>query len=159
MYKTILLSLLSTIFIGCSSTNALKYFKKDQTEARAIQYTKKSDIIYKNEQKVLFWATYLNNIKSDQKKYNKETFIVSLYFTDSKSQDLIENNYKLTLNSKNFTNIKEIDKDDKMYQQYTSKNNWGKQYLVEFDKIKDTYDLKLKLDNPKTNSTELSFEK
>ena len=41
MYKTLSLSILSTILIGCSSTTALKHFNKTEIEAKVMQYTKK----------------------------------------------------------------------------------------------------------------------
>lgn len=159
MYKTLLLSLLSTIFVACSSTSALKYFQKDALEARSIQYTKKTDILYKNEQKVLFWATYLNNINQKDMNYKNETFIVSLYFVDSSSQNINENSYSLSLNGQKPLSIKEIDTNDEKFKGFKTNNVWGKQYLVTFKEIKKSYNLKLKLSNPNTNSAELSFEK
>lgn len=156
MLKILLLSLLSTFFVACSSTTALEYFKKDELEARVIQYSKKADIVYNNEQKVLFWATYLNNIKN--KEYKNDTFIISVYFTDSQNHDLKENDYLLSLNNNKPISIKEIHKNDKEYNKLIVAK-WGKHYLVEFKELNRVYNLKLKLEKPNYAKTQLDFVK
>ena len=55
MYKTLSMSLLITMLVGCSSTTALKHFDKNELEIKALQYTKKADLIINNEQKILLW--------------------------------------------------------------------------------------------------------
>jgi len=159
MYKTILISLLSTMFVACSSNSSLKYFKKEEIQARAIQYTKKTDILEKNEPKVLFIATYLNNIKSKQFKSKQEKFVISTYFTDAQEQDLLKRGYKLSLNDKEALQIKEINKNDPLYGPLLANNHWGKYYLVEFDEVKDVYELKLVLSKTASTSGQLKFEK
>lgn len=159
MYKTLFLSILSTIFIGCSSTTALKHFKKEEIEAKAMQYTKKADVIINKEQKVLFWATYLNKIDIKEFESDYETFLTSLYFVGSKSQDINDNNYSFTLDTKKPISLEEISKDNKLYKEILSKNTWGKYYLLKFKKDEKNSNLLLILSNTKSNSAKLSFEK
>lgn len=159
MYKTLFLSILSTIFIGCSSTTALKHFKKNEIEAKAMQYTKKADVIINEEQKVLLWATYLNNIDIKEFQSDYETFITSLYFINSNTQDIKENGYSFYLNTKKPISIEEISYENKIYTDILSKNTWGKYYLVKFKKNKKSDKLILTLSNTNTNSAKLMFEK
>jgi hypothetical protein len=159
MYKTLSLSILSTILIGCSSTTALKHFDKSEIEAKTMQYTKKADVIVNKEQKALLWGTYLNN--TDIKEFNSkdEVFVTSIYFVDSKTQDMNENGYSFTLNGEKPKSVEEISANDKIYKNILSKNTWGKYYLVKFDQIKESYNLRLTLSNINSNSAELNFEK
>lgn len=186
MYKTLFLSILSTIFIGCSSTTALKHFKKDELEAKAMQYTKKADVIINEEQKVLLWATYLNNIDVKEFESKEETFLTSVYFVNKDNQELGINGYSFSLsldvskpknektlnindNKKEISNsipksqkpisIEEISKDNELYKNILSKNTWGKYYLVKFKKIKESDKLILNLSNANANSAKLTFEK
>ena len=159
MYKTILISLLSTLFIGCSSTNALKYFETDDIQARAVQHTKKADILNnKNEQKALVWATYLNNIKHSDVNKKEETFLVSLYFVDNK-ESFEKDDYKLTLNGKSPISMTKIDKDNAKYNSILNNNPWADKYLVKFERMKRVYDLTLELSKDGTSSAQLKFEK
>jgi hypothetical protein len=159
MYKTLYLSILSTIFIGCSSTIALKHFDKSELETKAMQYTKKADVIINNEQKVLLWATYLNNTDIKEFTSKDEVFVASLYFVESNTQDINENGYSFLLNGKKPKAIEEIQSNDKLYKEILSKNTWGKYYLVTFNQEKDVDKLKLNLSNTKANSAELTFAK
>lgn len=159
MYKTILISLISTLFIGCSSTSALKYFKSDEIQAKAIQHTKKADVLVENQQKALVWATYLNNIDHEDFKMKEETFLVSLYFINNKSQDYKENGYSFKLNDRDPIKIEEIKKDDPRYKILLKNNPWAKIYLVEFERMKRVYDLTLELTDSNTSSAQLKFQK
>ena len=158
MYKTILISLISSLFIGCSSTNALKYFKADELEANSIQYTKKSDLIVNKKQDAIIWSTYLNNINDNQFKFENETFIVSIYFTNKIDQDFRKNGYTLLLNNREAISIKELNRDNSTYKALLKNNPWAKHYLVDFEKIKRVYDLKLEFTN-KTNTSKVEFKK
>ncbi|APW65677.1 hypothetical protein LPB137_07355 [Poseidonibacter parvus] len=159
MYKTLFLSILSTIFIGCSSTSALKHFEKEEIEAKAMQYTKKADVIINKEQKVLLWVTYLNSTDIKEFDTNYESFLTSTYFTDALSQDIGDNNYSFSLNKKTPLSIEEISKDNKLYKDILSKNTWGKYYLVKFEKDKNIEELIFTLSNNSANSAELKFVK
>ena len=97
MYKTLSISILSTIFIGCSSTTALKHFNKNEIEAKAMPYTKKADVIINKEQKALLWATYLNNDKRYKDILSKNTW--GKYYLVKFNQ--VENTYNLTLTLSN----------------------------------------------------------
>lgn len=159
MYKTLSISILSTIFIGCSSTTALKHFNKNELEAKAMQYTKKADVIINKEQKALLWATYLNN--TDIKEFNSkdEVFVTSVYFVNQDNQDINENGYSFTLNEQKPKSIEEITANDERYKDILSKNTWGKYYLVKFNQVENTYNLTLTLSNKNSNSAKLTFEK
>ncbi len=173
MYKTLFLSLLSTLFIACSSNSALTHFNKKEIATRAMQHTKKADLTYKKEIKALFWATYLNNIDLKEFDLKNETFLVSVYFTNSQIQDISKKNYQFTLKVENkYANkdepefleinplsIQEITKNDLKYKEILGNNGWGKYYLVEFKEQKNKYKLDLKLENKETTSAQLNFEK
>lgn len=159
MYKTLYISIISTIFIGCSSTTALKHFDKSELETKAMQYTKKADVIINNEQKVLLWATYLNNTDIKEFTSKEEVFVTSLYFVEEDTQDINENGYSFLLNEKKANSIEEIQGDDELYKDILSKNTWGKYYLVKFNQEKDVDKLRLKLSDTKANSAELTFAK
>ncbi len=159
MYKTLSLSILSTIFIGCSSTTALKHFDKNEIEAKAMQYTKKADVIVNKEQKVLLWGTYLNNTDIKEFKSKDEVFVTSIYFVEAKSQNVNENGYSFTLNGQKPKSIEELSSNDIKYKNILSKNTWGKYYLVKFNQVKDTYNLTLNLADENSNSAKLDFEK
>ena len=156
MYKFLLLASIPFVFQACSSNSALTYFKKDALETRAIQYTKKTDLLFKNEVEVLFTSTYLNNIKKDLNTKNN-MFIVSLYFVNQETQDLNKNGYFLTLNKQKPIKIQELKKDDITYKNIIKNNNWAKSYLVEFPDMKDNYNLILKLAKPKITKGSLKF--
>lgn len=159
MYKTILVSLLSTIFVACSDNSSLKYFEKDTTQARAVQFTKKLDILEKNEPKTILMATYLNNIKEEKFQTKNDKFLLNIYFTDRPTQDLKSNNYQVMLNDKMPLNIKQIEKNDKIYGSLLAQNSWGSYYLVEFESIKKVYKLNLQLKKSNQLLGQLNFEK
>jgi hypothetical protein len=153
------LLIISLIFTSCSSkNNAFKYFEKDEIETKGVQYTKKADILKNKEVEVIFWATYLNKIDKNISNLNKELFLVSVYFTNKESQDLIKSNYTFSLNGKDAISIEQVEKDNENFKSIMLKNSWGNYYLVKFD-AQDSYKLTLKLKNKSSNSAQLSFEK
>jgi PBP1b-binding outer membrane lipoprotein LpoB len=159
MYKMLFLLIISLFFTSCSSkNNAFKYFEKDEIETKGVQYTKKTDILKNKEVEVIFWATYLNKIDKNITNLNKELFLVSVYFTNKESQDLIKNNYTFSLNGKDAISIEEVEKDNENFKSIMLKNSWGNYYLVKFD-AQDSYKLTLKLKSKSSNSAQLSFEK
>jgi len=159
MYKTLSLSILSTILIGCSSTTALKHFNKSEIEAKAMQYTKKADVIVNKEQKALLWGTYLNNTDIKEFDSKDEIFVTSIYFIEAKDQDINENKYSFSLNGQKPKSIEELPNDNEKYKGLLTKNSWGKYYLLKFDEVKDTYNLTLSLADKNSNSAKLNFEK
>jgi len=159
MYKTLSLAIVSSMLIGCSSTTALKYFDKSEVEAKAMQYTKKADVIINKEQKVLLWGTYLNNTDIKEFESKDEVFVTSIYFVDSATQDINENNYFFKLNEQKPKSIEELSINDERFKDILSKNTWGKYYLVKFEEVENSYNLTLSLNDKNSNSAKLEFEK
>lgn len=171
MYKTLFISILSTIFIGCSSTSALKHFKKEEIQAKAMQYTKKADVMIENEPKVLLWVTHLNSIGIKEFDYEKESFLTSVYFVNESNQEIESSGYSFFLNCNNTKlndnknintcqkpiSLIEISKNNQLYKNILSKNTWGKYYLVSFEKNQNNEKLTLSLSNSNTNSAEVVF--
>ena len=159
MYKILFLLIVSLFFVSCSTkNNAFKYFEKDEIETKAIQYTKKTDILKNNEVDVIFLATYLN--KTDKKITHKdqELFLISVYFTNKESQDVFENNYSFLLNGTSPILVEKVERDDENYKNLMLKNSWGNYYLVKFNS-QDTYNLNLKLTDQSSSTAQLNFEK
>lgn len=158
MYKILFLLFISLFFVSCSTkNNAFKYFEKDEIETKAIQYTKKMDILKDNEVDIIFLATYLNKVDKKGFDTKEELFLVSVYFTNKESQDIFENNYSFLLNEVTPILVEKVERDDENYKNLMLKNSWGNYYLVKFNS-QDTYNLNLKLTN-KSSSAQLNFEK
>ena len=160
MYKILFLIFISLFFVSCSSkNNAFKYFEKDEIETKGVQYTKKTDILTKeNEVDVIFWATYLNKVDKKISDTNEELFLVSVYFTNKESQDIFENKYSFLLNEIEPVSVEKVEKDNENFKSLMLKNNWGKYYLVKFTS-QDVYNLTIKLKDQGSNSALLNFEK
>lgn len=155
MYKILFLIVLALFFTSCSSKNsAFRYFDKSDVQAKAIQSSKKIDIIKNNEPEVVFRATYLNDIEK-----NKENiFIISAFFVNSQTQDIEQNGYKLWLNSQEPKSMEKIDKSDSKYKDFILKNSWANFYLVKFPLEKKVYNLNLKLSDGSSTAV-LKFER
>lgn len=160
MYKILFLIFISLFFVSCSSkNNAFKYFEKDEIETKGVQYTKKTDILTKeNEVDVIFWATYLNKVDKKISDTNEELFLVSVYFTNKESQDIFENKYSFLLNEIEPISVEKVEKDSENFKSLMLKNNWGKYYLVKFAS-QDVYNLTIQLKDKGSNSALLNFEK
>lgn len=155
MYKILFLTMVLFLFTSCESKNsAFRYFDKDDTYAKTVQNTKKTDITKNNEADIVFRATYLNNIKKEP----TNTFIVSVFFVNSKTQNIKENGYKLLLNEQEPLSIEKIDSTNEEYKKFTFKNSWANFYLVKFPLEKKVYNLNLKLSNENSTAT-LKFER
>lgn len=158
MYKILFLLFISLFFVSCSTkNNAFKYFEKDDIETKAIQYTKKTDILKDNEVDIIFLATYLNKVDKKAFDTEEESFLVSIYFTNKESQNIFENNYSFLLNEVSPILVEKVERDDENLKSLMLKNSWGNYYLVKFNP-QDTYNLNLKLTN-KSSSAQLNFEK
>lgn len=151
----LLILLISFIFTGCSSYSITKYFDKDEFYNKAIQYTKKSDIKYEENIKVMINSTYLNSVNN---KYNneKQNFIIGLYIVDDeKEQGLNHKEYTLLLNDKEPISIKKLKINDMLTQNIPLKNNWAQYYFVSFEKEiveftkEENHDLVLSYENIK----------
>lgn len=146
MYKNLLFFSLIFFIVSCSEkNNAFKYFNKSQIETKFIQYTKRTNIIKNNSVKVIFSATYLNGIENKDYTYEKEKFLVSLYFVNSNEQDTTLNNFEIKLNNKKAIKLEKIDENYK----YSNilKNSWGSKYIIQFNTIEKVYKLNLELSN------------
>ncbi len=159
MYKILFLLIVSLFFVSCSTkNNAFKYFEKDEIETKAIQYTKKTDILKNNEVDVIFLATYLNKTDKEITHKDQELFLISVYFTNKESQDVFENNYSFLLNGTSPILVEKVERDDENYKNLMLKNSWGNYYLVKFNS-QDTYNLNLKLTDQSSSTAQLNFEK
>ena len=161
MHKYLPLLLISILLTSCTSKNsAFKHFDKDDIETKSIQFTKKADILKDNEVETIMWATYLNKIDKNIYNYKREVFLVSLYFTNTESQNIKTNGYKFLLNGKESTLLEKVEKDNENFKSLMSKNNWGNYYLVKFDTQNDSSNLKLELSNEDfSKKATLNFEK
>lgn len=141
-------------FTGCSSYSITKYFDKDEFYLKAIQETKKTDILLNSEVKVILTATYLNRV--DEKfDNNTHNFIVSIYNSNQKNEPTKDIN--LTLNEKNFKEISYIEQGNSLLESIPLKNSWATYYFVKFEKEKDVEELKLTLKNQEFLEASLSF--
>lgn len=158
-YNLFFVTTFLVLFTGCGTSTALNYFQNDKQSANAIQYTKKIDLSYKNEPKLMLFATYLN--KSTKKFDTKElnSFIIGTYFIGQYNHDFLEKGYKLLLNNKNSLNIKKLSKKSELKNNIPLKNSWADYYLVNFKNEKDIKDLNIKLTHPTFGQVLLKFQK
>ena len=137
---------------ACTSNFLTKEFKKDEFYLKALQKTKKVDIVENNQIKNIYTATYLNKV---DKKYDDkyENFIVSVFNTKtSPSSDL-----NITLNEKNYINYQELDKNLAIVKNIPLKNNWAKYYFIKFEKQDDKNSLTLIFSNQDNQEAQLKF--
>lgn len=162
MNKFYLLSslLFLILFTGCGpKANALNYFQKDKLSANAIQYTKKRDLNYKNETKVMLFATYLNKIDKKYKTDKINSFIIGIHIVNKNNHDLTQNGYELSLNNKKPTSIIKLEDTSDLVKSIPLKNSWANYYLVHFNKEKNVNLLTLKLNHSNFGQVSLDFQK
>lgn len=160
MKKFLVFIFIPLLFIGCSSkNNAFKHFNEGNAQTRGVQYTKKADIIKESQVEVIFMSTYLNKIDKKIDATNNEVFLVSIYFANEASQDIEKNGYKILLNESEPVSLEKIEKDNENFKELMLKNHWGNYYLVKFDLLNYTQNLKLELTNQSTSKGILGFEK
>jgi len=145
-------------FSACSSKSALNYFKSDPQSAMAIQYTKKSDLIYKNDINAVIFSTYLNKINSKYENGKLDSFIIGTHLVNKNNHDFIANGYKIFLNDKLFKSIKGLDKQSDLVKSIPLKNNWANYYIIHFNRDKNR-ELILKLIHPIYGQTQVKFQK
>ena len=147
------------LFTSCGPKNsAYTYFENENNESRAVQFTRKIDIIKDKEVDTIFMATYVNTTENNSDKTNDESFLIFSYFANSDSQDLDKNGYKVTLNKQEAMSIENIDKNDEKYKNLMLKNYWGKYYLAKFKSL-NSERLSLELSNQSSSKVILNFEK
>jgi hypothetical protein len=160
MHKFLSLLVVSLLFTSCTSKNsAFKHFEKDDIETKAVQFTKKADILIDNEVNTILWATYLNKVDKNISGSKKEVFLVSLYFANAETQSIRKNGFNFLLNGKESVLLEKVEKDNENFKSLMFKNNWGNYYLVKFDRDDMAYNLSLELTNGKSSKAILDFEK
>lgn len=137
MKKKIFLLVLCVFFTGCASNRAMTYFEKDEMYAKAVQYTKKCDIIYQDQVKVMFTAAYLNSVDV---QYNDdyENFIISAYVVDSNEyNEVFSNNllFEVLLNDTNLISIEPLSQEHEMFNHVPLDNPWTNYFLVKFNPV------------------------
>ncbi|WP_320034006.1 hypothetical protein [Halarcobacter sp.] len=159
-YYLLLPVFLLIILSGCSEKTSLEYFTENPENALSVQYTKKRDILHKNEVKAMIFATYLNKISAKYKSEKLNSFIIGIHYADVDNNDLIENRFLLTLNEKRPLSLVKLKKDSEFLEYISLKNRWASYYLVHFKNIEDkTKKLNLKLTHPVWGSTTIKFLK
>ena len=148
------------LFVGCTPPMATTHFQKSSLYSNALQYTKKADIIFQNDVKVMMNITYLNEVNSKWDDEH-ENFIVGIYVVEdenSKSEDFLSNpDFQLTLNERTYVSKELLAKDHEMQGNIPLYNVWAKYYVVTFDKNSDDKDLNLNLEHPIFGKTMISF--
>ena len=130
---------LSLFISGCTSYSITKYFDKDEFYNKAIQYTKKSDIVKNNNIVAMLNVTYLNSVSKDFQN-GDQNFIIGIYIVDDeKKQGLRHPEYTLLLNDKEPITIQELKDNDKIKNNVPLKNHWAKYYFVSFEKEKEEF--------------------
>lgn len=154
--KIIFISIFITFFLAsCTSTSVTKHLKKDEFYVKALQESKKGDIVSDGEVKVMFTATYLNNI---EEKYNdgNENFIISVYNSINNTKNNQEVNLKL--NNEVYTKITTLDNNSEIVKNLPIKNGWADYYLVTFEKI-NSDNLTIQFIGQDNQEVQLSFQK
>lgn len=159
MNKLFLLIPTILLFTSCGSKNsAYTHFKNENNESRAVQFTKKIDIIKDREVDTIFMATYVNKAENNIDKTQDESFLIFTYFPNLSSQNFEDNGYKFLLNKQEPISIENIDKNDEKYKNLMLKNHWGKYYLAKFKSL-NSENLTLELSNQSSSKVILNFEK
>ena len=159
-YNIIFLLFFAITFTACGQkTTALNHFEKDPVSANAIQHTKKRDLIHNNEQKAMFFITYLNKSDKKYKSSDLNSFIVGIHMINSEKHSLEENNIKVSMNNEDALNIKEVDKESNLIKSIPLKNKWAKYYIIDFKNKKKVYKLNLKFTHPQFGQAQASFDR
>lgn len=158
-FYSIFIVLLLLQFSGCTPSTSLEYFSNNPKNAYAIQYTKKRDIVYKNEVKAMIFATYLNKISPEYKTDDFYSFLIGIHYENGENRDLVENKFFLTLNDEEPENLMKLKKDSKLLENITLKNQWAEYYLVDYKSEEDLKNLNLKFYYPVWGETVINFQK
>jgi hypothetical protein len=159
MFKSLLFFVVIIFFTSCGDKNsAFRYFDKEDIETNSVQYTKKFDVLKNNEVEVIFISSYLNKIDNKLFDNNTDSFLISLFFTNSDEQDINENGYRVLLNNNEPILLEKIQKNDERFKKLMMKNYWGNYYLVKFDSINQSR-ISLELFDSKSSKGLLNFEK
>lgn len=152
--------LLPTLFLftACNSTSALNYFEKDAQSANAIQYTKKTDLIYNKEINSLLFATYLNKVNKKYESNKLDSFVVGIHLVNKREHDFIKNDYSITLNGKKAVMITRLDENSPLVTSIPLRNNWANYYLIKFEND-ESQNMKILLTHPTFGMAQIDFQK
>jgi hypothetical protein len=161
MNKSYLISsiLSLSLLTGCTTTTALNHFTNDTQSAYAIHNTKKGDLNFKNENRAMIFATYLNNINKKYETEKLNSFVIGLHLANQDNHELEKNGYKVLLNGNEAMSITTLDTDSKLVQSIPLKNNWANYYLVHFKNNDEIKTLNITLSHSKFGQTALNFQK
>ncbi|WP_417332222.1 hypothetical protein [Halarcobacter sp.] len=151
---------LALYFTGCADkTSALNHFENDKLSAKAIQYTKKRDLLNNNEVEALIFVTYLNNVDEKYESDNIETFILGVQIANKDNENFFKDSYKLVLNEKESVSLKGLDSNSTLVNSIPLKNPWARYYLVKFNNKEELRELNLEFIHTKYGTASLSFQK
>lgn len=157
--KITLLAFISFLIIllsGCSSYKAMKHFNQDDLLTKAVQNSKKINLIHNNEVNAIINLTYLNAVDKEFDT-NTQNFMIGLYIIDVKYKNEFKKPYLITMNNNKALDIKKIEKNHKMYTNIPIKNKWAKYYIVSFKKEKKDINLEIDITYENSNKSSLSF--
>jgi len=158
--SSVFILFLTLFFSGCADkTSALNHFEKDKLSAKAIQYTKKRDLISNNEIEALIFVTYLNNVDEKYESDNIETFILGVQIANKDNENFFKDSYKLVLNEKESVSLKGLDSNSTLVNSIPLKNPWARYYLVKFNNKEELRELNLEFIHTKYGTASLSFQK
>jgi protein-arginine kinase len=138
MFKYFLFSLLVLLFSACSSNKALTHFNKDEFFSKALQFSKKCDIVYQNEVQLMLSASYLDPIYEFDEA-NKKHFLVGIYNAKQTNEDnvvltLLKNNQmNFKLNENDYIHIQAIDKQSQWHGALPLFNAWADYFMITFE--------------------------
>lgn len=151
---------LTLFFTACANkTSALNHFENDKLSAKAIQYTKKRDLIKNNEVEALVFVTYLNKIDEKYKSDTVESFILGVQIANKDKENFFKDSYKLTLNEKESVSIKGLDANSSLVNSIPLKSAWARYYMVKFSNKEKLRTLNLEFVHTKYGNATLSFQK
>lgn len=145
---------------GCATKmdEQLALFQSDKVYTKALENTRKGEILSQLETKALIIATHLNATNS-KKFANTESFFVRLYIADDlqndKKEGLFNPLFTLKLNGQAPLNIKEVDTKSDILKYMPFVKKWYKLYVVEFSKGSH---LSLELRSDRFGKTVLKFD-
>jgi hypothetical protein len=152
---------LTTLFSGCTRTNAFTRFHLSPIKERADGSLRSSKLNAGEENLGVVSTIYLNEI--EPKKYNGMEYFFVVFFT--KNQDKLSDpnllearSLKLKLNGEEPVKIKKLDKENELASLIPLKNDWNEYYLVAFNKS-ESEKLSLTLEDGKFGSLPLEYQK
>ncbi|RXK14312.1 hypothetical protein CP965_02350 [Halarcobacter mediterraneus] len=159
--NSFLLLLSLTFFAACSDkTTALNHFEKDKYSAKAIQYTKKRDLLDNGQVEALVFLTYLNKISDKYDEKGIETFILGIQLANKEKENLFKDEFKLFLNKQKSFSIENLDANtSSLVQGISLKSPWAKYFLIKFENKKNNRDLNLKFIHSRLGQTFFTFRK